>query len=43
MLLVLVGLHLFIAGGMLEVEGTCLAVDGKGGCALRPTSDDDGT
>jgi hypothetical protein len=40
-LVVLLGLHVFMAGGMLEGEGTCLAVDGRGGCALRPTPVED--
>ncbi len=41
-LVVLVGLHLFIAGSILEREGTCLFADGKGGCKLRPTDGEGG-
>lgn len=36
----LLGLHLFVAGGIREGEGTCLAVDGRGGCAVRPADSD---
>ena len=40
-LVALIGLHVFVAGGILEGEGTCLAVDGNGGCARRPADGDD--
>ena len=42
-LVMLLGLHVFIVGGMLESEGTCLVADGKGGCALRPADVEEGT